>query len=199
MKKPLILGLTGSIGMGKSTAAKIMRQMGLPIYSADKAVHDLLKKDGKAVKPVARLFPAVLKNGAINRKLLGLEVFSAPSKLRRLEKIIHPLVREAEKKFLTKHRHAAGVVLEIPLLFETGGEKRCDVVLVVTAPPKIQRTRVLQRPRMTEQKFKAILKQQMPDAIKRRRADMVIHTGKGVSDTKRQLKQFWTQLQKQAK
>lgn len=191
MKKQLIIGLTGSIGMGKSTAAKILRQMGLPIYSADKVVHKLLKKNGAGVKPVSKLFPAALKNGAINRKILGREVFGAPAKLRRLEKILHPLVRKEEKKFLAKHRRVLAVVLEIPLMFETGAEKRCDLVLVVTAPQKIQQARVLARPNMNKDKLKAILKQQMPDAEKRRRADVIIHTGKGIIDTKRQLKEWW--------
>lgn len=195
MKKPMIIGLTGSIGMGKSTAAKILRKMGLPIYSADKAVHDLLRKNGAAVKPVARLFPATLKNNAIDRRKLGREVFGVPAKLRKLEKILHPLVRKEEQKFLRQNHRAAGVVLEIPLLFETAGEKRCDFVLVVTAPRKIQQARVMMRANMTPQKFRAIVKQQMPDSEKRRRADLVINTGKGLADTKRQLLKWWREYE----
>jgi len=189
VKAPLVIGLTGSIGMGKSTAAKILSGFGLPIYSADAAVHEALKKGGKAVKKVAKLFPATLKRNAIDRKALGREVFHAPQKLRALESILHPLAQQAERRFIRANRRAAAVILEIPLLFETGAQQRCDLVLVVTAARAIQRQRVLRRAGMTPEKFRAIQRQQMPDAEKRRRADLVVNTGKGLADTRRQLKQ----------
>jgi dephospho-CoA kinase len=187
----IIIGLTGSIGMGKSTAAKILGRMGLPVYHADRAVHDLLRRGGKAVKPVAKLFPESLKKGAIDRRILGVVVFGNARKLKKLETILHPLARHAERDFLKRSRRqkAPAAVLEIPLLFETGGEKRCDIVLAVTAPHKTQKARVFARPGMTDAKFKAILARQMPDRIKRRRADYVIYTGKGYADTRKQLRQ----------
>jgi len=186
----LIIGLTGGIGMGKSAAARILKRMGLPVYHADRAVHDLLRKNGKAVKPVARAFPEALRRGAIDRAVLGPLVFGQPRKLKRLEKILHPLVQEAEKAFLKNARRmeAPAAVLEVPLLFETGGEKRCDTVLCVTAPRVVQRARVLARPGMTEAKLKAILKRQMPDKQKRAKADYVIHTGASYADTRQQLR-----------
>jgi dephospho-CoA kinase len=184
-KRMMIIGLTGSIGMGKSTAAKILRKMGLPVYSADNSVHALLKKNGKAVKPVARLFPQTLKRGAIDRKLLGQAVFGDAEKLQSLEHIIHPRLRAAERAFLQKARKkkARAAILEIPLLFETKGEKRCDVTFCVTAPRAIQKERVLARPGMTEPRLRAILTRQMPDREKRRRADYIIPTGRGLDAT----------------
>lgn len=188
-KSMKIIGLTGGIGMGKSTAAKILRRMGLPIYHADQAVHDLLRKGGKAVKPVANLFPEALRHGAIDRAILGPLVFAQPRKLKRLEHILHPLAQQAEKAFLQQARRmkAPAAVLEIPLLFETKAEKRCDVVLCVTAPRAVQKARVLARAGMTEAKFKAIIKRQMPDKQKRAKADYVINTGTDYADTRKQL------------
>ncbi|HEU0117692.1 MAG TPA: dephospho-CoA kinase [Alphaproteobacteria bacterium] len=185
-----VIGLTGGIGMGKSTAAKILRGFGLPIYSADKAIHDLLKKGGRGVKPVAKLFPSALKNGVIDRKIVGRDVFHHPKKLQQLERILHPLIRGAEKEFLAKARKkkVAAAVLEIPLLFETKGQSRCDFTICVTAPKKVQEERVLGRMHMTKARFEAILQRQMPDAQKRKLADYVVQTGKGLADTKRQLK-----------
>jgi dephospho-CoA kinase len=185
----LIIGLTGSIGMGKSTAAQILRGFGLPVHNADRAVHDLLKKGGAAVRRVGKLFPAVIRRNAVDRAMLGRTVFHNPRKLRQLEKILHPLVRKTERVFLQKarRRKSPAVILEIPLLFETGAEKRCDLTLCVTAPKAVQKKRVLKRPGMTEAKFRAILKCQMPDREKRRRVDYVIGTGKSVADTRRQL------------
>lgn len=189
-KKMLIIGLTGGIGMGKSTAAKILNGFGLPIYNADKAIHTLLSKSGKAVKPVAKIFPQALQRGAINRKIVGRSVFHEPAKLKQLEKILHPMVQEVECAFITQaiKTKVAAVVLEIPLLFETGAQKRCDMVICVTAPKSIQKARVLGRMHMTEARFTAILKRQMPDAKKRKMADYIVHTGKGYADTKQQLK-----------
>ncbi len=188
-KKMLVLGLTGGIGMGKSTAAKALRGMGLPVYHADKAVHKALGKGGKGVKPVAKLFPNALQKGAISRKILGRLVFGAPHKLTQLEKILHPFVWQAEGVFLQKARKqkTCAAILEIPLLFETGGEGRFDAVLCVTAPPAVQKKRVLSRPGMTLARFKAILARQMPETVKRRKADYIIPTGKSLADTKKHL------------
>jgi dephospho-CoA kinase len=192
MKRMLIIGLTGGIGMGKSTAAHILRDFGLPIYHADKAVHRLLRKKGAAVKEVAQLFPAALKKGAIDRVLLGHMVFNRPHKLKQLERTLHPHVREAEKDFLrvAAKKKAPVAILEIPLLFETKGERRCDFTICVTAPKKVQKARVMQRRGMTITKFKAILKRQMSDAEKKRRADYVVHTGGSYARTKAQLRRI---------
>jgi dephospho-CoA kinase len=186
---PLIIGLTGGIGMGKSTAAKILNAMGFPVYSADHAVHTLLRQGGKAVKPVAKLFPESLKKGAIDRAIVGRLVFGQPAKLKQLEKILHPLVHEVEKDFLkqAKKDKAKAVILEIPLLFETGADKRCDYVICVSAPKAVQKERVMLRKGMTAARLKAILSRQMPDAEKRRRADFVVQTGVSRVDTRKQL------------
>ncbi len=196
-KRMVIIGLTGGIGMGKSTVAGLLQDMGLPIYSADQAVHDVLKKDGKGVKPVATLCPESLKRGGIDRKVLGQAVFAQPQKLRALEKIIHPLLRQAERATIAKARKdkARAVILEIPLLFETGGEARCDITLCVTAPRKIQQERVLSRPNMTPEKFRAILKRQMTNAEKRQHADYMIPTGDGLAKTRTHLRQLLKRLE----
>jgi dephospho-CoA kinase len=176
----IVLGLTGSIGMGKSTAAAVLRALGLPLFDADEAVHRLLAPNGAAVGLVAAAFADVGAGaGGIDRHLLGRRVFANPAALSRLEAILHPLVERAEKRFLAyaHSRRAPIVVLDIPLLFETGGERRCDYVLVVSAPRFVQRQRVLRRPGMSEDRFAAILAQQMPDAEKQRRADFVVRTG----------------------
>jgi dephospho-CoA kinase len=176
-----IIGLTGSIGMGKSTAAAMFRCLGIPVHDADAAVHRLLDRGGAAVPLVEAAFPGAIENGAVNRAALGARVFNDKAALKRLEAILHPLVRRESARFLARQR-ARGqdlVVLDIPLLFETGGERRCDVVVVVSAPPFVQRARVLRRPGMTEARFAQVLKQQMPDREKRRRADFVVETGLG--------------------
>ncbi|MDE1900685.1 MAG: dephospho-CoA kinase [Alphaproteobacteria bacterium] len=192
----LIIGLTGSIGMGKSTAAGILKKMGYPIYDADKAVHALLKKDGDAVAPIAGIFPEALKKNAIDRKILGRAVFGDAQKLRRLERILHPLIRKAERAFLknARARKARAAILEIPLLFETGGEKRCDVTMCVTAPRAIQRARVMARPHMTEEKFRAIVARQMPDKAKRARADFTVPTGIDEAHTRAHLQKILRRL-----
>ncbi len=195
-KKPLIIGLTGSIGMGKSTAAKILRQFGLPVHNADAVVHDLLRRGGAAVKPVAKLFPESLKNGGIDRAILGQSVFNDTSRLRKLEAILHPLVQKSEKKLLQSARAQGlpAIVLEIPLLFETGSDSRCDVTICVSAPAFIQRARVLARPGMTLKKFRAIRALQMSDADKRRRADFIVPTGEGVAVTRKALRLIISEL-----
>ena len=175
----IILGLTGSVGMGKSTAAREFRRMGIPVHDADKAVHRLLGRGGKAVAAVAAAFPGVEKGGAIDRAALGRLVFSDPAALKRLEAILHPLVRQAERAFLARARRRRRklVVLDIPLLFETGGEARCDKVVVVSAPRRVQLARVMARPGMTAERLAGVEARQMPDAEKRRRADIIIETG----------------------
>jgi dephospho-CoA kinase len=176
----IILGLTGSIGMGKSTAAMTLRRLGIPLFDADHMVHRLLAPGGAAVAPVAAEFLDVrAADGGIDRTRLGQRVFSDPKALSRLERIIHPMVEAGEKRFLgfCRARRVPIVALDIPLLFESGSQRRCDFVLVVSAPGLIQRQRVLRRPGMTESRLAAILKNQMPDREKRQRADFVVPTG----------------------
>lgn len=176
-----IIGLTGSVGMGKSTAARELRRLGIPVHDADRSVHRLLGRGGKAVAAVEAAFPGVAKVGAIDRQALGRRVFGDPAALKRLEAILHPLVRAAERRFLARARRARRplVVLDIPLLYETGGEARCDLVIVVSAPRRIQLARVMRRPGMTAERLAGVEARQMPDAEKRRRADVVIETGLG--------------------
>lgn len=189
-----ILGLTGSIGMGKSTAASMLRRMRIPVHCADEVVHELLGTGGGAVAAVAKLYPAAFekKTNSIDRTVLGKAVFQDAGLMARLEAILHPLVRQKEFKFLQKCRALRKplVVLDIPLLFETKGEKRVHQVIVVSAPAFIQRQRVLSRSGMSPEKFQAILNRQMPDAQKRNRADMVIATGLGHAVTFAQLQKF---------
>lgn len=178
----IVLGLTGSIGMGKSTAARMLRRLGVPVHDADATVHRLMAKGGAAVAPIAAAFPDAVKDGAVDRAALGAIVFNDKAALRRLEAIVHPLVRDAERRFLQRSRRQrrSVVVLDIPLLFETGGERRCDYVAVVSAPAFLQAQRVLRRPGMTPERLAAIRRTQLPDAQKRRRADAVIPTGRGL-------------------
>ena len=177
----IILGLTGSIGMGKSTAAAALRQMGVPVHDADASVHMLMSHGGAAVGFIEAAFPGTALNGAIDRKELGRRVFAESAELKRLESILHPMVRDQERIFLQtcRMKRAPVAVLDIPLLYETGGEKRCDAVIVVTAPKFLQDQRVLKRPGMSRKRFDEILSQQMPDAEKRKRADFVVQTGLG--------------------
>ena len=176
----VILGLTGSIGMGKSTTAALFREGGVPVFDADAAVHALYR--GAAVAPVEELFPGVTAGGTVDRELLRQRVLDDPSVLRRLEAIVHPLVRAERAAFLAaaKAGGAPLAVLDVPLLCETGGEAEVDAVAVVTAPAAVQKARVLARPGMTEARFSAILAQQVPDAEKRARARFVIDTGAGL-------------------
>lgn len=177
---PVILGLTGSIGMGKSATARMFAERGVPVHDADAAVHALYGPGGAAAAAIGAAFPGVLGDGGgVDRARLRAAVLDAPDWMAALEAIVHPLVRAASTDFLARHAAAALVVLDIPLLYETGGEGRCDAVAVVSAPPEVQRARVLARPGMTEAAFAAILAKQMPDAEKRARADFVIHTGRG--------------------
>lgn len=178
----LLIGLTGSIGMGKSETAKMFARLGVPVYDADAAVHALYDKGGAAIEPMSRAFPQVIVDGAVDRQALARTVLGLPHEMKKLEAIVHPLVGQAQIKFL-KAKLAEGhkaVLLDIPLLYETGGETRVDVVVVVSAPFHIQEQRVLARPDMDMAKFAAIHAKQVPDAEKRARADFVIETDKGL-------------------
>lgn len=176
----IVLGLTGSIGMGKSTTAKMFSDAGIPVHDSDETVHRLYAS--AAAPLVEREFPGTVVNGVVDRAALGRKVIGNKQALKKLEKIIHPLVRADADAFLSRHRAAGAplAVLDIPLLFETGGGDRVDKVVVVSAPAEIQRERVLARPGMSEEKFAAILASQVPDAEKRRQADFVIDTSEGL-------------------
>ena len=176
----IVLGLTGSIGMGKSTTAKMFVEEGVPVHDSDEAVHRLYA--GVAAPLIEARFPGTVVDGVVDRERLSKAVLGNPQALRDLERIVHPLVRADADAFLARHRVAGAplVVLDIPLLFETGGRDRVDRVVVVTAPADVQRERVLARPGMGEEKLAAILARQVPDADKREKADHVIDTGRGI-------------------
>jgi dephospho-CoA kinase len=184
-----VIGLTGSIGMGKTTAAQLFRRRGVPVYDADRAVHRLSARGGRAVPAIAREFPDAVVDGAVDRKKLGALVFNDGAALKRLEAILHPLVAEQRTAFLRRmrRRREKVVVLDIPLLFETGGEPLADLIVVVSAPAFLQTARVMKRPGMTREKLTGILSHQMPDAEKRRRADLVVRTGDGKRSALRQI------------
>lgn len=175
----IVLGLTGGIGMGKSTASGTFRRLGVPVFDADAAVHRLQARGGRAVGPIGAAFPGTVVDGRVDREALRRAVLGKPEALKVLERIVHPLVRSEEERFLAAARRAGRriVVLDVPLLLETGGEKRVDRVVVVSAPDAVQRVRVLLRGGMTEERLAAIRARQMPDAEKRRRAHHIIHTG----------------------
>ena len=186
----IVLGLTGSIGMGKSTAAAVLRRLGVPLYDADAEIHKMLGRGGSAVAKVEAAFPGVRgENGAIDRARLGLRVFGKPAELRRLEKILHPMVRAVERHWLARRRgqRAKLVVLDIPLLFETDRIDRVDGVIVVSAPARLQRERVMRRKGMSAERLAAILNSQLADREKRRRADFVVSTALSRSASARQL------------
>lgn len=186
----IIVGLTGSIGMGKSTVAAMFAEEGAPGFDSDAAVHALYAAGGAAVAPVEAAFPGVVKDGAIDRVALSVRVVGDAEAIRRLEEIVHPLVRQAQMQFLQDQRDAgtAVVILDIPLLFEGSGAKFVDRTVVVSAPAAVQRARVLARPGMSVEKFEAILARQMPDAEKRARADFVIDTSGSFDDTRTQVR-----------
>jgi dephospho-CoA kinase len=191
-----VLGLTGSIGMGKSTAARMMRRLHVPCHDADAVVHGLLGPGGAAVAEVTAAFPDVVRDDAVDRAALGARVFGDGAALRRLEAILHPRVRAAEHRFLRRHALNGRrlVVLDVPLLFETGGERRCDVVMLVTAPAFLQAQRVLERAGMTRERFERIRAKQMAEPDKRRRADIVVNTGLGMAPAYRRVRRLVRRL-----
>ena len=182
MKKgPIILGLTGSIAMGKSETSKIFSRLGIPVFDADASVHQMLAKGGEAVTAVSTMFPGVVQGDAVDRRILGDLVFGNARELKKLEAILHPLVAKARKRFLrlAGAARARVVVMDVPLLYETGGKDACHAVVVVSAPKCVQRSRALRRPGMSEKKLEYILDKQTPDHLKRKQADFVVLSGLG--------------------
>ena len=196
----IVLGLTGSIGMGKSEVARMFRSLGVPVYDADAAVHALYAKGGAAVEPLGRAFPEAVVDGAVDRECLSKLVVGDEAAIKRLEAIVHPLVGHSRAEFLAKAADdgAAVVVADIPLLYETGGENRVDCVAVVSAPYHVQRERVLARPGMTAEKFAAIVARQTPDAEKRARADFVIASDISLAETLRRVREIVKMLEARA-
>lgn len=192
----LLVGLTGSIGMGKSETAKMFSKLGIPVYDADAAVHAIYQKGGAAVEPLRAEFPDAIVDDAVDRARLSGLVLDDKDALKKLEGIVHPLVGATQLQFLKEASDARApmAVLDIPLLYETGGEARVDAVVVVSAPADIQRARVLERPGMTEEKFEQILAKQVPDAEKRARADFVVETEKGLEHAFEQVRRITEEL-----
>ncbi|MFC0244707.1 dephospho-CoA kinase [Falsochrobactrum ovis] len=190
----IVIGLTGSIGMGKTTAAKMFAEMGVPIYSADDAVHRLYA--GRAAPLIEKAFPGTVTNGVVDRQKLSAQVLGNAQALKQLEAIVHPLVRQEEAAFMDKaiKEKADIVLLDIPLLFETGAQHRVDKIVVVSAPEEIQRQRVLARPEMTIEKLESILARQMPDAQKREKADYIIDTSGSFEATRQQIENILKNL-----
>ena len=197
----IILGVTGSIAMGKSTVAAMLSSLNIPIHDADKTVHTLFNKNGEAYHQLVRTFPEAEGVDGIDRAKLGREVFGNPAKLKQLENLLHPLVRKTRDEFIKKQNRYGTklIILDVPLLYETGGEKNCDKVLVVSAPFFIQRQRALSRHGMTQTKFSDILKRQLPDHEKRKRADFIVPTGLGKAYTYRVLRKLIIDLKKQSR
>ena len=196
----IVIGLTGSIGMGKSTVARQCALLGAKTLNSDAVVHRLMQRSGRAFAAVSSAFPAAVEGGIIDRKKLGAIVFADEKKLKNLEAILHPLVIEEEKKFAAAQKKLGTkiVVLDIPLLFETGDDARMDMTLVASAPVFIQAQRVLARPNMTREKLAQIRKKQMPDREKRKRADFIVHTSLGKAASMRQIKILWEMLRENA-
>ena len=189
-ERPYLVGLTGSIGMGKSETAKMFAALGVPVYDSDAAVHRLYEKDGAAVAPIAQAFPGAVKDGRVDRAELSRQLAADPAGFAKLEALVHPRVAAEQRKFLEQAERdgAEMVVLDIPLLFETGGHTRMDAVVVVSAPAAMQRERVLARAGMTPDKLDQILARQMPDAEKRARAHFVVETDKGLDRAREDVK-----------
>lgn len=188
MSGPFILGLTGSIGMGKSTVARMFEELGVPVFDADKVVRSMQGAGGALVAAIESAFPGTTGRNGVDRDKLGAVVFGDEAELARLEAIVHPAVREARTEFLREHAAARLVVFDIPLLFERGGDEEVEAVVVVSAPPEVQRKRVLARPGMTAERFEQILALQLSDVEKRARAEVVIHTGGSLDRTREQVR-----------
>jgi len=201
MTRPLLIGLTGSIGMGKSETAKMFARLGVPVCDSDAAVHALYEPGGAAVAPIAKAFPDAVHGGRVDRGRLAALLADSPDGFKTLEAIVHPLVAENQRAFLAKAAQdgAEMVVLDIPLLFETGGHARMDAVVVVSAPAPVQRARVLARPGMTPEKLDHILSRQTPDAEKRAKAHYVVETDKGLEHAFGQVKAIVAGLKKKAR
>ncbi|HXJ02383.1 MAG TPA: dephospho-CoA kinase [Micropepsaceae bacterium] len=199
-RKPYVVGLTGSIGMGKTETAKLFARLGIPVHDADAVVHALYDTNGAAVAPIAAAFPDAVENGRVDRAALAARLAGDEAAFQRLEAIVHPLVREAERSFLAAATARGDdlVVLDIPLLFETAGQSRVDAVVVVSAPPEVQRARVLAREGMTPEKLEAIHARQVPDVDKRKRADFVIETDKGLAHAFETVKRVVAELRDRA-
>lgn len=195
----IVIGLTGSLGMGKSATALMFAEVGVPVHDADATVHRLY--EGDAVEPIQAVFPGVTSDGRVDREKLSLRVLNDAAALRRLEAIVHPLVRREEERFLAEAeaRGARCALLDIPLLFETGADQRVDVVVVVSAPFEEQRRRVLRRPGMTAERFESLLVKQLPDAEKRRRADFVVDTSQGFDSARAQVRAILQNLERMPK
>jgi dephospho-CoA kinase len=198
--KPFIIGLTGSIGMGKTETAKLFARLGIPVHDADAVVHALYDQGGAVVESIAKVFPKAVKDGRVDRAALAALLAGDEAAFQRLEAIVHPLVREAERAFLAAaaQRGDSFVVLDIPLLFETGGGSRVDAIVVVSAPADVQRARVLAREGMTLEKLEAIHARQVPDVDKRRQADFVVETDKGLAHAFESVKTIIAQLRERA-
>jgi dephospho-CoA kinase len=192
----IILGLTGSIGMGKSTTAKLFEEAGAPVYDADAAVHKIY--GGEAAPAIEAAFPGTTVNGKVDRNKLSAKVVHDPAAMKRLEQIVHPMLGASRQKFLrdAEQSGAPVAVVDVPLLFETGGEKRVDAVVVVTTTPEIQRQRILERDNMTGEKLDAILARQLPDAEKRKRADFVVDTSHGLDPVRARIRDILDQAAK---
>jgi dephospho-CoA kinase len=199
MTRPTLVGLTGSIGMGKSETAKMFARLGIPVYDADAAVHRLYEAGGGAVAEIAKAFPDCVRDGHVDRAALAASLNDGRASLQRLEQIVHPLVAREQRAFLDQAEQAGAemVVLDIPLLFETGGHARMDAVVVVSAPEEVQRLRVMARPGMTAEKLDHILARQMPDAEKRAQAHFVVETDKGFDHAFEQVKRIVAALHEQ--
>ncbi|WP_026942851.1 dephospho-CoA kinase [Hellea balneolensis] len=194
----IIIGLTGSIGMGKSTTAEMFREEGYPVFDADGVVHELYAKGGKAVPIIKAVFPDAIKNGAVDRVVLGAHMRADPLHLKVLESFIHPLVSESRTAFFEAHKDAKIVVMDVPLLFETGLDKAVHHIAVVTAPYQLQRERVLAREGMTPELFDSLLARQIPDDEKRKRADVLIFTDKGLDNARKQVQDIIRDLKETA-
>ena len=188
----IVLGLTGSIGMGKSTTARMFAEEGARVHDADATVHDLYAAGGSAVGPIGEAFPGAVKDGAVDRQVLAAEIGRRPEALARLEAIVHPLVARSRDDFLAEARKSGAdvAVLDVPLLFETGGRQALDAVVVVSAPAHAQRRRVLERPGMSAERLETLIARQVPDAEKRDRADFIVDTGQGLDHARAQVRQI---------
>ena len=194
--RPFVIGLTGSIAMGKSQTARLFAEEGVPVFDSDAIIQALYAKGGAAVEKIAAAFPGAVREGAVDRTALSILIARDPAVLKQLEQLVHPLVAAARHAFLSAHADAPIVLLDIPLLFETGADKEMDALVVVSAPPEIQRARALERPGMTREKFETLLKRQLPDVEKRARAHFVVVTDKGVEQARDQVKMILAEIRK---